>query len=87
MEIPKKVKETRKARTKIERDGDVFVGEKSEVSGETENNRLNDLGVKLMKGFLMILSDLAMESFVFSFTAIWKISSISANWVKFLLQF
>ena len=38
MEIPKKVEETRKERTKIERDGDVFLVEKSEVSGETENN-------------------------------------------------
>ena len=38
MEIPKKVKETRKARTKIQRDVDVFLGAKSEVSGETENN-------------------------------------------------
>ena len=38
MEIPKKVIETRKGRTKIQRDGDVFLVEQNEVNGETENN-------------------------------------------------
>lgn len=37
-EIPKKAKETTNERMKIKRDGDVFLEEKSEVSGEAEIN-------------------------------------------------
>lgn len=60
MEIPKKVKENKKERMKMERDGDVFLEEKRDVNGgETENNWVSDLGlgVKLMNGFLIILAD------------------------------
>lgn len=39
MEIPKKVKENKKERMKMERDGDVFLEEKRDVNGgETEKN-------------------------------------------------
>lgn len=62
MESIKKTKETRKDKTKMEWDGDVFLVEKSEVRGETEiNNRHKDLGYRLMKGFLIVLDLIAME--------------------------